>query len=214
MKTTLLLATLFICSTGFSQTDKQIKEISSYTCDCLNEKQKDLKKANASQLQMELGLCMFSAASKAGYTLDLGDSDRMEAMGEKVGMELAMSCPTFLDLIGTMAEDDPDLLMDIINNDDEDYEIDTEITAGKVLSVTTGDFVTVKIESESGKKETFYWFGYFEGADLLNNEGSAVIGREILIEFESMECYSPKLEDYTNIKVLRGLYLEEELEDE
>lgn len=208
MKINLLIATLFVCITGFSQSEKQIREMSASTCECLETKKNDLRKATASELQMEMGICMMGAASKTGYKFDLGDPEGLEALGEKIGLQLAMDCPTFMEMIGSMVEEDPQGMMDLVE-ENWNHESTIDETTGQLVSVTSGDFVTVKIESELGKMETFYWFGYFEGANLLYNEGAEIKDKKIEIEYETMECYSPKLEDYTRIKVLRGIYIVE-----
>lgn len=199
MKKFILIAAAFLGVNSFAQSDKQITKITDATCECLNEK--DIEAGDMSRLEVELGVCMLGAMSEEDIPFDLDDLGSIEDLGERVGMKLALSCPKFLDIIGDMAEEDPEGFYELL----EDDVIALESASGRVSSIESGDFVTIKVERESGRKETFYWMEYFDGANLLEKGGKSVIGKKVLIKYESIEVYSPKMEDYSTIKVLRSL---------
>lgn len=200
----LLILTLVLSTGVFAQTDKQLQNVADETCDCL--KDKDLEDAGMNTIQMELGVCMLAAMGESGVDYDISDLNGIEKIGEQVGFKLALSCPEFMHLMGNYAEEDPEGFQELIDGTDDKYS--SELSYGEVLEVNSGDFVTLKILDEDGKKMTFYWFEHFDGADLLENGGVNILKKDIFVEYEILEVYSPKMEDYTNIKVIRSLMLD------
>ena len=187
-----------------AQTEKQLTKVTNSTCECLQDK--GIESGDMNKLQMELGICMLAAMGENNISIDVNDPSEIESFGEKVGMQLAYSCPKFLEIIGEMVEEDPDMLNDIMDARDEPS---LEISTGIVSEVKSGDFVMLKIKNVSGKKETFFWMQHFEGSSLLDNGGSAILQKNVYIEYETIEVYSPKLEDYIDLKILRFLSIEE-----
>ncbi|MDG1332897.1 MAG: hypothetical protein P8P74_11255 [Crocinitomicaceae bacterium] len=210
MKNALLLLFAFLISgtVTTAQTDKQIEEISDKTCECLQKKSKELKESSSNELQMELGFCMIGAAGEAGVDIDLSDASGLERLGQRVGLQMTFSCPDFMEMLGQMMNDDPEMMEEIMS-EDHDLSFMNSKSNGQVLEVSSSDFVTLKIKSETGRKETYYWMEYFEGASLLENDGAAIKGKNISVSYRKVESYSPKLEDYVQIRVLRSLEIVE-----
>jgi len=204
MNKLLLLFFVFLGTVAFAQTDQEIEQIADETCKCLKGKTKQLKEASTDELQMELGLCMIGATNSLGIEINLSDPAGLESLGERVGFQMAFSCPDFMEMIGQMMNEDPELMEDIME-DDEDFSFVSSQSSGTALEVMSGDFVSLKIESDSGKKETYYWLEHFNGAELLENGGAAIRGKEVVLSYYKMEVYSPKLEDYIQIRILRSL---------
>lgn len=200
MKTGIFCFTLLLSAVSFSQTDKEITKVADLTCDCI--KSKNLEAGDMDQLQVELGICMLGAMNDAGVEMDVSSMNDMEELGERVGLKLAFSCPEFMELIGEVATENPDEFDELIN------DFSTSVVFGEVTEVNSNEFVSVKIINEDGRKQTFYWFEHFEGAELLNNGGKGLIGKQVSIVYYEMEYYSPKLDDYTNLKVLSGIEIE------
>jgi hypothetical protein len=202
----LVLFATIICGTAvIAQTDEQIEEISNKTCECLKKKSEELNDASSGQLQMELGFCMIGAASDAGVDIDLTDASGMEELGQRVGFQMTFSCPDFMEMLSKMMNEDPELMEEILEESDRDLSFLNSESTGKVLDVSSGDFVTMKIKSDKGRKETYYWMEHFEGSDLLDNDGAAIRGKNISVTYYKMEVYSPKLEDYLQIRIIRSL---------
>ena len=187
-----------------AQTEKQITKVTNSTCECLQDK--GIESGDMNKLQMELGICMLAAMGENNISIDVNDPSEIESFGEKIGIQLAYSCPKFLEIIGEMVEEDPDMLNNIMDARDEPS---LEISTGIVSEVKSDDFVTLKIKNISGKKETFFWMQHFEGSSLLENGGSAILQKNVYIEYETIEVYSPKLEDYIDLKIIRFLSIEE-----
>lgn len=204
MKKGLLIIAVMFGMNVVAQTEKQLTKVTNSTCECLQDK--DIESGDMNMLQMELGICMLAAMGENNISIDVNNPSEIESFGEKVGMQLAYSCPKFLEIIGEMAEEDPDMLNDIIDARDQPS---LEISSGVVSEVKSDDFVTLKIRNISGKKETFFWMQHFEGSSLLENDGSAILQKNVYIEYETIEVYSPKLEDYIDFKMIRFLSIEE-----
>ncbi|GAB5418208.1 MAG: hypothetical protein Crog4KO_28390 [Crocinitomicaceae bacterium] len=208
MNNLLLLAFLTLTVGGFAQTDKEIELIADETCSCLQSKSKELRNATPEDVQMQLGLCMISSANKVGVEFNMGDPSSLEKLGERVGFQMAFTCPDFLEMVGQMIEDEPEIMNDIMD-DDDDYSFLRSSSNGMVLEVSSGDFVTLKISTDTGRKETYYWMEHFDGAHLLEQNGAAIKNKKVIVTYEEIECYSPKLDDYINIRVLRSLAIAE-----
>jgi hypothetical protein len=205
MNKLLLLVSLFWGIQTYAQTDKEIEKISDQTCSCLNAKSKDLKNASVDNLQMELGLCIITALNKSGLDINLTDPEAIEKIGERVGFQMVFSCPEFMTMMTTMMDEEPEMMAEIMSDDDDDYNLSRSSSSGLALGVESGDFITLKIQSETGRKETYYWMEHFDGAHLLENGGEAIIDKSINVSYTKIESYSPKLGDYIEIRVLRSL---------
>lgn len=199
MKFTLLVLSVLLISSSFSQTDAQVTEISEATCECLKEK--DLEGANMNKIQIELGMCMLPAMEESGMEFSASDVSNMEEIGEKVGVKLAFSCPEFMELIGGISEDHPDEFNELM---EEHSSQETMFSRGTVLEVESEKFVMLKILNEDGKKEIYYWMEHFEGSELLYRS-ERLLRKGVKIEYVELEVYSPAIEDYTKIKILKKL---------
>ncbi len=204
MKKSLLIIAVMFGMNVIAQTEKELDKVTKSTCECLENK--DIKSGDMTDLQVELGVCILAAMSENGIEMKVSDPSEMSKFGKKVGTQLVYSCPKFLKIMGQMAEEDPQAFNDLIDDSDEP---NMEITSGMVTEVQSDNFVTLKIKNVSGKKETFFWLQYFEGSSLLENGGNAILQKNVYIEYETIEVYSPKLEDYTGIKIIRFLSIEE-----
>ncbi|MCJ8289817.1 MAG: hypothetical protein HRT58_09155 [Crocinitomicaceae bacterium] len=204
MRKGLLIIAVMFGMNVVAQTEKQITKVTNSTCECLQDK--GIESGDMNKLQMELGICMLAAMGENNISIDVNDPSEIESFGEKIGIQLAYSCPKFLEIIGEMVEEDPDMLNDIMDARDEPS---MEISTGIVSEVKSDDFVTLKIKNISGKKETFFWMQHFEGSSLLENDGRAILQKNVYIEYETIEVYSPKLEDYIDLKIIRFLSIEE-----
>lgn len=207
-KALLLLPLVLITTQALSQSDAEIEEISELTCSCLEAKDKDLKKSSSGEIQMELGLCLLAAAGDVGVDLDMTNPKSIESLGEQVGMQMAFTCPYFTSLMGQIMEDDPDMIMDALEDDDDDYLFGYKSSAGKVTAVEFDEFVVLKLDSEDGRRESYYWFEYFDGARMLEDKGNGLVGKYVIVEYKELEVYSPLLEDYRTIRVLQSLVID------
>jgi len=198
----LIVATFIIGTSTFSfaQSEKEVKKASALTCDCIEKK--DLKNASAEKIQMELGLCMIESFSVLEIDILLTNEKKMEELGGKIGLDMVSNCPSFVELMGNMMSDDPEGMVELMEENDQFAVKETnEIKSitGKLTEINRDQFVSINIENENGKKTVLYWFEYFPGANALaENE----IGKSVNISYEEREYYMPKFDQYITIKVI------------
>lgn len=192
----ILIVILFLSINVTGQTEIELNQISDLTCNCLTKKK--IKKNEIEKLELELGLCMMEAVSKAKVELAFTDENVMTNLGEKVGLRMAVSCPPFMELIGVMMEEDPNFL-------DDDKEIKTNTFQGKFSKLNKDQFITLELRGQDDKKHIFYWFEYFEGANILKENTDFLLNKKINIEYKEVEYYFPKYDDYVKIKVITKL---------
>lgn len=196
MKNTLFLISFIFSLNFIAQTDKELDEISDLTCECITKKK--IKKNAVDKLELELGLCMMDAVSKAKVDLSFTDENAMTKLGEQVGLRMAGSCPSFMELIGVMMDKDPNFL-------DDEEELTYLNFQGKLSKINKDHFTTLELKADNGKKNTFYWFEYFEGANILKDNSSFLMNKKIKLEYKEVEYYFPKYEEYIKIKVITKL---------
>jgi len=165
MKITRLLTaciTVAISTFSFGQSDKEIRKTSALTCDCLEKK--DLTNVSSEKIQMELGLCMIEALSDLNLDISLTDEKKMEEIGGKIGLDMVVNCPSFIEVMGTMMSDDPEGMAELMEDGDpSNYEEETEIktVTGKLNKINHNQFISIDIEDKEGKVISLYWFEYF-----------------------------------------------------
>lgn len=202
-KSILVLSSLFFVLTFFGQTDKQLDKIADRTCECLSKKK--IKKESREQLELELGLCMMESIHALDVNISLTNEKKMVKLGEQVGLRLAVQCKPFMQLIGGMMEDDPESMMELIDEKDEFLVDELAIAEGELISIDENQFTTIKVKETGGKTLTFYWFEYFEGANLLKDDPNSMINKGLKVEYEEKEVFLPKYQEYIKIKVIKSL---------
>lgn len=201
MKKTISIFILIIfISNFFGQSDKQLDKIADYTCSCMTKK--DLKKGEQQQLELELGLCMFEAMTDLGLEIPLNNEKKMTKIGEQIGLRMAMDCKPFLEIVGGMIEEDPDGMMEMMNEKDD---VLTDYFYGELTKIDNNQFTTIELKEDGGKTQIFYWFEYFDGANLLKDNPSSIMNKELKLEYEEKEVYLPKYQEYIKIKVIKSL---------
>lgn len=199
-KSILVLSILLLGVSFFGQTDKQLDKIADGTCSCMSKK--DLKKGEQQQLELELGLCMFEAMTDLGMDIPLNNEKKMTKIGEQVGIRLAMDCKPFLEVIGGIMEDDPEYMMDLMSENEESV---TDYFYGELIKIENNQFVTIELKEDGGKTQFFYWFEYFEGANLLKDAPNSLMNKGFKVEYEEKEVFLPKYQEYIKIKVIKSL---------
>ena len=194
---------------GITQTEEQTEYIAESTCKCLTAK-KNLNKLSMDEIQIEMGLCMFTAINDAGMDVDMSKPKTLEKIGEKIGVKLAVTCPKFTETLMLLMKEEPDRMQDLIEDHYEDdleqEEFNLECT-GVLSAIDKGQFATLKVLSTNEKSETFYWLEYFEGSNLLLDESTTITGKKVKIDYIEKEFFIPKYNEYFKVKVIRKLTL-------
>ncbi len=179
----------------FAQTEEEAYEIlANETCECINKIGLNKDKT---EIQRNLGICMLNSFEKnkekfekENLNLKMNDYQSGKALGEKVGVKMAVICPEVF-----MAFMDEDTV-------DEYNDSTTKFTSilGVIKSISDGDVSYITIIDSDNKKQKFIWLRNFEGSDKIIENEKAVIGKKVKIEFVNTECYIPKMKEYYMLK--------------
>lgn len=157
-------------------------------------------------LQFYFGMQMFGnmPSFEKYFDTKIGDTDKMDKIGEQLGLKLVSDCPVFMALSlkaspeGALQEE-----MDGEGFEEEVYEFPE--MKGTFLAVTGKDFATIEIKGDDGKKYAFLWFAQFEGSELLETDLKALKGKRVSIEYNEFEHYVPSKKSYQVIKEMASI---------
>jgi hypothetical protein len=182
----------------FSQTDDVYKTIAKETCECLAKKNYDYATAGKAEVQMTLGLCMMESAQRNKLTMDIGNTQAMTELGQKVGLQMAPLCPeVFKAFLNTEEQAEEPM------EEEDDTEYFT--LSGKVKSIEEKDFLYVTLKEASGKEHKFIWLYYFEGSDDFKDDPKKLVGKDVSITYILLEVFQPKSKVYYNLNIISGL---------
>jgi hypothetical protein len=187
-----ILALLFLFSISQIKAQDVLDSISAHTCDCVTKL--DIEKLPKEKLTIELGLCMMQAAQpfekelKQKYDVDMKKVNKGEGekLGRLVGLKMASNCPVFTQLITRITSDDP------VTNSIE----------GTITELVNEQFITIVLKDEDGRDQKIIWLEYFKNSEKLLQKGK---NKNVTIEYEERELFSPKFNDYIKYKVATGI---------
>lgn len=187
-----ILLTAFMFAVLFSQAQDVLDSISIHSCECISKL--DLNNMPKEKLTIELGLCMMKAAQpyekqlKQSYDIDMKKIDKGdgEKLGRLVGLKMASNCSNFTELISRISSNEP-----------ESASIE-----GTITDFISEQFVTIVIKDEDGRDQKIIWLDYFKNSEKLLQKGK---NKNVTIEYEERELYSPKFNDYIKYKVATGI---------
>ena len=173
-------------------------ELSIKVCSCL-EKIVETGKTG-SELHMELGLCMLKEAKayekelKKEFDLDLSDFNSKEGkkFGKALGMHMVTFCPeTFLALTDKKPQEEA--------NDIKSY-----VSNGEIVAVKTDTYVEFSIKTEDDRITKFYWIHPVKADFDLVNYYTDLKGTNVTVEYEQVEIFDPRINEYRIINMLLG----------
>jgi len=185
--------------------------IAQETCDCMADK--DVSKMKSADIEMQLGLCMlgsFTTHSAAlGGDVDISDSGKLEALGEKIGILMFGKCPQTLMAVATSMQGGTEPMMEedlsALLEESQDWDGGEEVSGAIVRMSNISDVSYIVLKDEAGVEHELMWLRYFEGSELLFENPNASVGRKATIYWVPMEIYSPKTKDYAIRKEIRAL---------
>ncbi len=188
-----IIVSIFILNltTLFAQTEEEAYEIlATEICECINKIGLDKAKT---EIQKNLGICMLNSFGKnkdkfekENLNLKMNDYQSGKALGEKIGVKMAIICPEVF-----MA------FMDKETVNKYDYSATKSASiSGVIKSISDGDVSYITIIDSDNKKQKFIWLRNFEGSDKIIENEKAVINKKVKIEFVNTECYIPKMKEY------------------
>lgn len=199
-KNILLVSAFFLTISAFAQ-DDVYKTIAKETCDCIAKKNYDYNTVNKQEVEMALGLCMLESAQKNNLELDMGDTETMTKLGQKVGLLMAAVCPAVFQVF---AKKNTEAVEEIVEEEDD---IEYFSATGKVKAIEEKDFVYIILKEDTGKEHKFIWLYYFSGSDDFKNDPKKLIGKNITITYTQLEVFQPKTKVYYNLSIPSSLEL-------
>ena len=194
-----IIITLLTVNTLFSQT--YVDEITKKACECAKEK---IEIPSYEEMLMEFGACMIAAAEpykkqlKKDYKIDmdrLGDSDAGERLGSMIGIKMASHCP--------------DMLVKISRTGVTEEALAEEVQSvyGVVVKVEDEPFVVITLKEESGKVSKYYWLTFVNIKYGLFDDYKSLVNKRLLIEYQQVEFFDPKIQEYRNFSIIDSLEL-------
>jgi len=185
---------LIMSSTLFAQDYMDV--IAKQSCDCI-ENMPDI--SDQEELNMKLGLCMIEAcwAYKDELKRDYGiDMDRIDVEGEKlgriIGVKIALTCPELMMKISRMVSGE--------SGEKESFSV-----KGTITKVEDDFFVVFSLKDESGKVSKYYWLTFFDSDMELTGDYKNTKGKSVIIDYETMELFDPKIEQYRPFNIIVGM---------
>jgi hypothetical protein len=206
----LFLISIFAVSAHSQATASQ--KAQNEACDCLKKidrkvvnTDEKLKNATIQCLTTAMTTNIIGLAEENGYTLAEINEEVGQKIGERFGIELATTCPIFLEYSATMAdelsEEDKKSSMDRMRG----FDATGAATGTFVRLDLSGEFAKVVIKNSQNQEETFVWTRRFDGSSLLETDVKPLIGKKVTIGWGEYEKFNPKTRTYTTIREITKL---------
>ena len=181
-----ILCVLILLIGFHANAQEDYKVMAQETCDCIVKK--DMQTATKKSIEMALGLCMLEALQHHKVDIDISDGAAMQRFGEKIGIQMAPLCPEVFEF----------LTEEIAQSNESVPEVMT--MSGKIKSLEDGDFLFITLREESGKDTRLIWLRYFKGSDEYLKNPRKLVGKNVTLKYQSIECYLPKAKGYYDYK--------------
>ena len=199
LSTVLIIAGLqIIYAQGTSAVDKVTKS----TCDCFTKQKDNIK--NEADAEKILGVCLLKAASdklpalQKELKLKTWNEAAGNKLGQAVGLKLATECPVFLEkMMGVKTEKEAPKTQ-LASTEKSNF-------IGEVVKIETDGYTYIHIKNEAGRITKFLWLEYFKGSDDYKQKPELLIGKKVEIQWQQVEIYNAKLNDYSNEKEVMEL---------
>jgi hypothetical protein len=210
----ILIALLFVVATvaAHAQTKTASEKAQAEACDCFKKidtnkvKTPEQKKEATTQCLVEaMTQNIVGLADENGYSISEIDEEVGRKIGEKFGMQLAVSCPEFIPYAMSMADEsspeDTKGAMDRMRGFDV-----TGTSAGTFVRLDlSGDTPKLILKNTASEQETLYWIRRFPGSDRLETDAKQLVGKKIEVMWGELEKYNPQLRGYSKLREITQL---------
>lgn len=204
----LIILVLLIANLAFSQQEKAMEIIAKETCECISKKNEDLNKPLDDKLIAELGVCMLASYQKnidifkEDERLDFSNSAEMKGFGEKIALKMMETCPDIIVALGKskLEKDSQDKEGYTV---DEDFEEDL-VVEGKVKSISSNNYLTLKVTESNGKNHDFVVITNFENVYLLTDKVLKP-NSEVEVYYYELDVYDIKLNKFITQKIITDI---------
>jgi len=194
----LLAGTLAFNTLSAQQT--AIDKVTEQTCNCMT--QKDITEMEQAQFEQELGMCILTAASpfmtqlQEEENIDLSDPDAFQQIGNKVGAQIATSCPALFNKLMTFYGG-------AIETESEVRQL--KVMEGTFVGIQPGKVTTIQLFDPNGTPADFLWLEAFEGGTALERNPDALKGKTMRVYYTSRLLYNAVTKNYWPQKVVERI---------
>ena len=192
-----ILFLLLLTNLSFAQInskDDLVNVLTNQTCECLNAK--DLTGEN---LELTLGVCIIQSIQKNNDYVDkyfgknvLSNEDSMTEIAESIGVQLALNCPKFTNLLSNMSYTD------------EENEEEYLLLSGKISAIKYEQFLTFSVKENSGKTNQFILLSSFDNAFLLTDK-ILKTSDNVEVSYYEMELFDAKFGKFVSYKIVTDI---------
>lgn len=210
MKKLILAFTLILFLGNINAQEDVIDKVADETCDCLNKRLTGDEKSSG-QIEMMLGLCMIEAGGAHSEELEketgisMDGVEAMEKLGEIVGERMAARCDKFMEILFILMGDENSMTNEAMDEMLDEMENPFANSSGIVSEISGNELLTIKIKI-AGRSKTYICVGDFEGKGVVKL-GNDLVGKDVYIEYEIREIYSPKLKSMVEAREIKKIEL-------
>ena len=204
LTTTAILLVCFLGANAQTKPDStQMQKAAASVCLCLEKS--NVNDAKASEMEVILVKCMLDSAGTLmadimSKTEDMDGQDAGEALGKELAVQmLKQNCSSFIQLSLKLAGEDKE------SKTVSDKIAATGNLSGTVLTVGETEFLSLVVQTETGRKQTLYYFDYVPNSDDWLKNPKGLVGKKVTIGFKDNEFYRPSLKTFVSIKQLVSL---------
>ncbi len=162
--------------------------------------------ANEEQRNIQLGLCMLQNAApyqkelKKKYGVDLNNLDEGgERFGQLIGMRLALHCPEFVALMARLSEESE------VEEPPAQAPVMTSTMDGSLMSVKSGQFLTLVVKKEDGSTQDLLLLGHAENAEQVLRRPDQGRGTTGTWTYTTSDLYDAASRTYRPFYVLKAV---------
>ena len=201
MKNLILLIALAVPSIALAQSAASDKAVA-VACECykglekkkLNEEEK--KAASMDCLTKSMLSNIGDLAKEYGYeNLELNEETGRK-IGEKFGLKLVQKCPAAVPYMMILSEGQ---VQTGTVSSGASYESTGETSGTFVRLESSGEIVKIVIKTDDGE-ESLRWIRPFPGADKLEQQGKALAGKKVSVEWGEYQQYVHAMKGYAKYR--------------
>ncbi|HKK78695.1 MAG TPA: hypothetical protein VJ933_03660, partial [Phaeodactylibacter sp.] len=129
-------------------------------------------------------------------TLNPSDQETMQQLGQDIGMRMVTKCPQYMMKLANQQAAPQSTAPAPIKK--------ASRLKGTIKAISGDEVAVVTVVEENGRSHKMLWLDFFPGSARLQNPSEAV-GKEVTVEYQEMEVYSPKANEYFKRKKIAGI---------
>jgi len=176
-----------------------IDKVAKETCTCMDGR--DLEGITKESFEQEIGTCLIDVASKYTAELqeamdfDINDQNSVSSLGEKVGRNIAMNCPTLFQKMMELYSDDQEVSPDQVQQL-------ARYRGTFVRMEKSGAFAKIVLRGEGSAETSFTWMEYFPGSEMFIEGSDSLNGQIMTVTYKTSKVYHPGTNEYREMKII------------